>query len=260
MDLSSAGHVRGTALARRPVRFVLVLVLGVVAAYLAAGTVTHLLGLPPQALVAMADVILLAVGGAVLWRRGGVRAAGIRPQPWRRAFALSAPLFLAAGVTLVLALIYGGDWRPAALLPFLLLAVLVGATEEVLFRGLAYGALRQLGIGRAVALSAALFGLLHLLNLGQGAGALATVLQVLYAFALGCAFAAALEAGGRLVPLIAAHAATDLFAFVAGGGVVNGPGHETLTAIITVFYIVVFGSYAAWVLRPPRLQAAPASR
>jgi hypothetical protein len=144
---------------------------------------------------------------------------------------------------------FGGTWAPQQLLTFAPLALLVGLTEEVLFRGLGYAALRRLGVGRAVIGSSLMFGLLHLLNLGQGAGLLVTVLQVVYAFVLGCAFAAGLEAGGRLTPLVAAHAATDLFAFVAGGGVVNGPGHEGLVAGITAGTIVVFGVYSIWVLR-----------
>ena len=237
------------AFARRPVTFTIALTVAIVFVYVAAGAVTQILDLPSELLVVLADVPLALAGLFVLARRGGLRAAGVHRQPWGRAFALGAPLFLPAAVTLALALRFGGSWAPQRLLVFALLALLAGITEEVLFRGLAYAALRRLGIGRAVVGSSLLFGLVHLLNIAQGADPITTALQVVYAFALGCAFAAALEAGGRLVPLMAAHAATDLFAFVAGGGVVNGPDHQSLVAIVTVVYIVVFGSYTVWTVR-----------
>jgi len=244
--------------ARRPVAFVILLTLATFVAYVAAGALTRQLGLDPRLFIVLADVPLLLVGAAVLARRGGLRGAGIRPQPWGRAFGLTALLFLPAVVTLALALRFGGSWAPAEILTFALLALLVGLTEEVLFRGLAYSALRRLGVTRAALGSALIFGLLHLLNVAQGAGFVVTVLQVVYAFALGSAFAAGLEAGGRLTPLVAAHAATDLFAYIAGGGTVNGSGHEGLIAVITAGSIVVFGVYTVWLLRSAA--AAPYAR
>jgi hypothetical protein len=231
---------------RRQAAFAIVLTIAII---VAAGAVTQIFDLPAEMLVVLADVPLALLGLYVLRRRGGLRGAGIQPQPRGRAFTLSAPLFLPAVVTLALAVGLGGNWAPQRVLVFALLALLVGITEEVLFRGVVYTALRRLGVGRAVVGSAAIFGVMHLMNIARGADPLTTGLQVVYAFALGCAFAAALEAGGRLLPLIAAHAGTDLFGFVAGDGVVSGPGYETLTAIITVAYIVVFGSYTVWVLR-----------
>ncbi len=236
--------------ARRPARFAIVLLVAIIVLYIpAVGVIVRMLGLSSTLLVVLADVPLALAGLLVLARRGGLRAAGLEPQPWRRAFALTAPLFLPAAVTLALALRFGGSWAPGRVLVFALLALLVGVTEEVLFRGVLYAALRRFGVGRAVIGSALVFGLAHLLNITQGAGLLVTLLQVLYAFALGCAFAAGLEAGGRLLPLIASHAATDLFAFISDGGVANGPDHTTLVAIITVAYIVVFGIYTVNTLR-----------
>ncbi len=236
--------------ARRPARFAIVLLVAIIVVYIpAVGVIVRMLDLSSTLLVVLADVPLALAGLLVLARRGGLRAAGVEPQPWRRAFALTAPLFLPAAVTLALALRFGGSWAPGRVLVFALLALLVGVTEEVLFRGVLYAALRRFGVGRAVIGSALVFGLVHLLNITQGAGLLVTLLQVLYAFALGCAFAAGLEAGGRLLPIIAAHAATDLFAFISDGGVANGPDHTTLVAIITVAYIVVFGIYSVKTLR-----------
>lgn len=253
MNTSNSGRLdeQGRrSFAQRPARFVIVLLVAILAVYvIVGGVVSHVLGLPAMLVVVFADVPLALVGLLVLARRGGLRAAGLQPQPWGRAFALTAPLFLPTVVTLTLALLFGGSWEPGRVVVFALLALLVGLTEEVLFRGLAYTALRGLGVGRAVVGSALIFGVVHLLNIAQGADVLATVLQVVYAFTVGCAFAAGLEAGGRLLPLIAAHAATDLFGFISDGGVVNGPDHAGLSAIITAAFIVVFGIYTVRTLR-----------
>ncbi len=237
---------------RRPVPFALLLLAGVIVVYLLAGTVAHLLGLGQNALLVLANGALVLGGGALLTARGGTRAAGIARRPWGRAFAVSAPLFLPAAVLLVLALALGGDASLPSLATYAGLALMVGVAEEVLFRGLVYGALRRLGIGRAVVGSAVAFGVLHLLNLARGASPVLTALQVVYAFALGCAYAAALERGGRLVPLVAAHAATDLLAYVAGNGTLMTGGYEAVTAVLTGVYIVVFGGYAWWLVRAAR--------
>lgn len=67
----------------------------------------------------------------------------------------------------------------AGLLPALLVtALLVPVMEELLFRGLLYGRLReQFGFGQAMALSSLLFGLYHL-----------NLIQALYGFLMGCLF------------------------------------------------------------------------
>lgn len=239
----------GFPFARRPVPFTLLLVLAVIVVYVVAGALTKVLALPTDALLVLANGVLLMGGAALLVARGGVRGAGVAWRPWGRAWTVSLPLFLPALVTLVLALVLGGDAAPASLARYAGLALLVGAAEETIFRGLAYGALRRLGVGRAVLLSAAAFGVLHLLNVARGASPVLTVLQVLYAFALGCAYAAALERGGHLVPLVAAHAATDLLGFVAGGGTLESGGYEVLTGVLTAAYVVVFGGYAWWLVR-----------
>ncbi|MEJ2289810.1 MAG: CPBP family glutamic-type intramembrane protease, partial [Deinococcales bacterium] len=138
---------------RRQAMLAIVLTIAII---VAAGAITQIFDLPAEMLVVLADVPLALLGLYVLRRRGGLRAAGIQPQPWGRAFTLSAPLFLPAVVTLALALRFGGNWAPQRVLVFALLALLVGITEEVLFRGVVYTALRRLGVGRAVVGSAAI--------------------------------------------------------------------------------------------------------
>jgi membrane protease YdiL (CAAX protease family) len=242
----------------RSVAFVVFVVIAIALAYAIAGGVATRLGWSQESLLALANGILAVAGGVALWRRGGLAGAGIEPRPWRRALALSTPLFLPAAVTLVLALVFGGAWSAPGVATYVGLALLVGLAEELQFRGLIYGALRRFGATRGVVISAALFGLLHTMNIARGAGVAGSLLQVVYAFAFGCAFAAALELGGRLAPLIAAHALTDLFAYLAGQGATYAGGHDALIGAVTVAYVLVLGGYAWWLLRRvPRRAAVP---
>lgn len=258
MRRSSLAGTRGEkVLTRRPVIFVIVVVLAIALAYGIAGAVASALHWSQYGLLALANGILTLAGAWALWRRGGLAAAGFRASSWGRAAAFSGPLFVPAVVTLVLALVLGGGWTFPEVWVYLGLALLVGLAEEIQFRALIYGALRPLGVARGVVLSSALFGMLHAMNLARGAGVAGTVLQVVYAFALGCAFAAVLEVGGRLAPLVAAHASTDFFAYVAGAGVLYAGGHDGLLLVISALYVVVFGGYAWWLVRRSRRLPAP---
>lgn len=133
-------------------------------------------------------------GGLV--REGAVSGAGL----W--AMVSCASLFLVATGILVPedlpALAASNPWLAMALrLPLSL--VLAPLTEEILFRGFLYGALRRrMGPEMAAALSAGIFFLLHL---GTGRGLPWSI------FSLGLLLARLYETRRSLLPCVAAHAA-----------------------------------------------------
>lgn len=130
----------------------------------------------------------------------------------------------------------------------LLLACLIGFVEEVAFRGLILRALAARGAWRAAVVSAVLFGLMHLQNLAFGADLVATLLQVLYASAMGFGFAAVTLRTGSLWPLIVVHALIDFAAFVTSGG----PAQVDLTAAdvgVYLLYIATFTGYGIYLMR-----------
>lgn len=99
----------------------------------------------------------------------------------------------------------------AGLLPALLVtALVVPVMEELLFRGLLYGRLReQFGFGQAMALSSLLFGLYHL-----------DLVQALYGFLMGCLFCMVYRRCGRESDLrwpILMHGAANAVVCLAGG-------------------------------------------
>lgn len=99
-------------------------------------------------------------------------------------------------------------------LPALLLALasvaLAGVVEEVAFRGILLTRLRPRGLWPAVAISSALFGLLHVANLVLGSPWYTVLLQVTFAAMAGAGYAAMRLRTGSLWPPIVLHAMFDL--------------------------------------------------
>jgi membrane protease YdiL (CAAX protease family) len=90
---------------------------------------------------------------------------------------------------------------------------------------------------RAAVLSSVIFGAMHLLNLLFGADPTATLLQAVYATALGFGFAAVTLRTGILWPVIVTHALVDFTGFVSAD--------ETVVIAMTATDVVVYAVYTA---------------
>jgi membrane protease YdiL (CAAX protease family) len=99
-----------------------------------------------------------------------------------------------------------------AALSVLAIAVAPGVCEELLFRGLVLASLRaRVGTAAAVAVSALLFGAIHL----DFSGGAATLYRVPFAIAVGVGFALLRLRTGSLFPAMAAHALVNTVTFAA---------------------------------------------
>lgn len=87
---------------------------------------------------------------------------------------------------------------------------IVGFAEELIFRGLLFRAIEKENVKRAIIISAVTFGAGHIINLLTGQGGADTVLQILYAIAIGFAFVMVFYVGGSLIPCIVAHSLIDM--------------------------------------------------
>jgi membrane protease YdiL (CAAX protease family) len=88
----------------------------------------------------------------------------------------------------------------------LTLNLLVGLSEEVLFRGIVFGALRQRhSLMISIIVSSVAFGMLHLVNLGIGQAISLTAFQVVNATALGALFCAIRLQTNSLWPPVLLH-------------------------------------------------------
>lgn len=130
-------------------------------------------------------------------------------------------------------------------------ALLVAIFEEGLFRGVIFKTLQQTNwpnrLWGQMAVSAVIFGGLHLFNLLQGASWQGTLMQVIYAFALGMLFAAVAYRTQSLLPAILCHSLIDA-AGLQGSQAVAGNPNFVSVAIYLVFSGVTI-LWALWLTR-----------
>ena len=163
-------------IARHPMFRLLVALVFIVAAVLMSRGVSELIG-PHlgnlRGMIVASCVAAIFVGAYALFcrliERRSVREFALRGAPLELAAGIVTGLLLFSVVVAVIALLGGysviGTCGPAVLLPALAIAIVSGFTEEIIFRGWFFRLVEEwLGTWIALALSAALFGALHLGN------------------------------------------------------------------------------------------------
>lgn len=126
---------------------------------------------------------------------------------------------------------------------FILSMCCVGFLEEVIFRGLLFKGMCKSNVTSAIIVSSLTFGMGHIINLLLGEPILDTLLQLIYASAIGFCYTALFHVSGSILPCIISHAfinSTSAFAIEPGA-----TGQILIAAIQTVFGI----SYGIWLLR-----------
>lgn len=118
----------------------------------------------------------------------------------------------------------------------------VGFLEELIFRGLLFKGMAKTNVTAAVIVSSLTFGMGHAVNLLTGAPVGETLLQLVYASAVGFCFTAIFLAGGSIWPCILAHA------FVNGTSVIARPQSFELQLITAGVQTAVGIAYGLWLL------------
>ena len=122
----------------------------------------------------------------------------------------------------------------------------VGFIEEIIFRGFLFKAMCRTNVKRAVIISSLTFGIGHIVNLLNGADVFPTMMQIVYAVALGFLFTIIFFKSGSLIPCIVTHSAINSLSTF-------GADHTAGQLIaITVALTVISVAYAAWILRQKR--------
>ncbi|MCM1335864.1 MAG: CPBP family intramembrane metalloprotease [Bacteroides sp.] len=113
---------------------------------------------------------------------------------------------------------------------------LVGFVEEMIFRGFLFRILLKKDPAPvAILISALTFGIGHIVNLLTGHATLETILQVLYAVALGYLFTVLFYKSGSLVVCIVVHGLIDVFSTF------NAPAaNESAALIVNIYIVAVF--------------------
>ena len=119
----------------------------------------------------------------------------------------------------------------------------VGFLEEVLFRGLLFGAMKKENLTSAIIVSSVTFGIGHIINLVNGSGAdfLPNLLQVIYATAAGFMFVMMYYRSKSLVLCIASHGLFNAISVFANDSLTNE--QRILSCILLT---AITGGYATY--------------
>ena len=119
----------------------------------------------------------------------------------------------------------------------------VGFLEEVIFRGLLFGAMKKENLTSAIIISSVTFGIGHIVNLfnGSGAALIPNLLQVVYATAAGFMFVMMYYRSKSLVVCIAAHGLFNAISVFANDNLTDG--QRILSCILLT---LITGGYAVY--------------
>jgi len=203
----------------------------------------------------LVEVPAALAAAALLTRLKWWRRAGWRAPDWRQMWLLWLPVAVVVAVW-TLVLLYSPSQGVAYATATAALALAIGFTEEMWFRGLLLEALRPHGARSAVVVSAAVFGVLHILNF-RG---FASVLQVFDAFGFGLIWGAARIRIGAIWPFVLIHAAQDFAGSLSPyGATAPRPRIDLLDAALDGLIVGIGLVYALVLTRRSRLERAPSS-
>lgn len=140
-----------------------------------------------------------------------------------------------SGVTLNYAVLETGLYMASMLF--------VGFLEEVIFRGYLFKAMCKNNVRSAVIVSSVTFGLGHIVNLLNGAELLPTVMQIIYAIAIGFAFTMVFLKSGSIIPCIISHA------FINSTSVFGVESDMPVRTLLNLAVAVIASAYAFYLLK-----------
>lgn len=158
-----------------------------------------------------------------------------------RLFLYFIPLILISSVNLWNGLTMNYDITTSIF--YVISMCFVGLLEELIFRGFLFKGMCRTDIKSAILISSVTFGAGHIINLLLGAPILDTLLQIIYASAIGFTYTAIFYKGGSLIPCIVSHACINSMSAFAVSFSAQG---QILVAIIQTILGI---SYGIWLLR-----------
>lgn len=191
------------------------------------GSVFAAIGLP----VLLGSIVLLAFAWTLGWLP---RPLFARQPVGRRWWMWIAPVVVALPIALRLYGIDYGAYGAAVIAASFASGLLIGFSEELLFRGIVVTLLRRGGHREwtVAAVSSLLFAAMHSVNILAGQPPLTVLATVGYTFAFGVIMYAVMRVTGNIVWAMLLHGLTDPSTFLATGGVdAHGAGGGSGLAI-----------------------------
>jgi len=142
---------------------------------------------------------------------------------------------------------------PLEILLYIVSMCFVGFLEEVIFRGLLFKGMCKSNVNSAIVVSSLTFGVGHIVNLLLGEPLFDTLLQLVYASAIGFCYTVIFYTSGSILPCILSHAVVNSTSIFA-----REPSEE-VHILITVVQTVISISYGLWLMRQVKRISADAT-
>ncbi len=119
----------------------------------------------------------------------------------------------------------------------------VGFLEEIIFRGYLFKAMCKGNVKTAVIVSSITFGMGHIVNLLNGSAPFETLMQIVYATAIGFMLTIFFLKSGSIIPCIIFHG------FLNATSIIGVQPENTVRLIFNVIITVLSIAYAVYLLR-----------
>lgn len=204
----------------------------------------------PVSLIGLAAIAVLLT--AFIFGNGYKDKYGLKRPANAKAFLYFVPFALLCTVNFWFGIRL--QYNPANQLVAAVNMALVGYVEELIFRGLLFRAIARDNVKEAIIISAVTFGAGHIVNLLTGQGSTETILQIVYAVAIGFSFVLVFHKGGSLIPCIVTHAIINI------GSVFSNDLLPENTARLyeycgAAFTILVAGLYSLYLVKAKSLRS-----
>ena len=125
---------------------------------------------------------------------------------------------------------------------YILTMINVGFIEEIIFRGFLFKAIEKDNVNKAIIISAVTFGIGHIINLINGADIIPTLIQIIYAIALGFLFVIIFYKSKSLIPSILTHSLINSLS-------IFGVKSNSSLYIIPMFLIIISICYSIYIIK-----------
>ncbi len=225
---------------KRELLFAIIVIVLYVVGFSVCDSVSQSIGIP-KLVTAIFSVLLTAALLLFAFKNGLAEYFGLcRFGKSAKKYLFFLPLFVVGSVNL-----WNGvalNTAPAETAAAVVTMLCVGFLEEFIFRGLLFNAIAKTNTTQAMVIVSVSFGLGHIVNLLNGAPVFDTLLQLVYAMAIGFMLTALVYRGNSLIPCIILHAVVDVTS------IFNVDGGDTYDLVVPIIITLVSVSYGAWIM------------
>ncbi len=196
---------------------------------------------------AVFGIVLFAVLAVFIVKNRLGRHLGLcKPEVSAARMLFYIPLTIIAAVGVIFG--FAPQYEPVTLAVHTVYMLFVGILEEIIFRGFLFRGMAKKNMTSAIIVSAATFGVGHIVNLLNGQNLPETVSQIIFAVFVGFALVILFHKGKSLVPCIVFHGVFNALSIVMNDEALYSAlgGPVSAAVIMIAASAAVLGGYSLW--------------